>query len=120
MRNCFPRRVTAILAITSGFLTEGFVKPLFAQRNDRGQPPRGVYKLRIFPHWFDGDSRLWYRNDLAEGRREFILVDAEKGVRQAAFDHQRLAASLSAVAGRNYAPNACRSMKLNTSRTHEA
>src|SRR5438105_14200561 len=24
----------------------------------------GVYKARIAPHWFDGDSKFWYQNDL--------------------------------------------------------
>ena len=33
------------------------------------------------------------RNDLAEGVREFILVDAVKGKRGRAFDHNRLAAA---------------------------
>ena len=53
-----------------------------------------VFKDRVNPHWFDDKSRFWYRNDLPEGKREFILVDAEKGTRKFAFDHERLAAAL--------------------------
>ena len=52
------------------------------------------------PHWFAGNSRFWYRNDLAGGEREFILVDAAKGTRQAAFDHARLAAALAKATGK--------------------
>jgi len=61
-----------------------------------------VFKTRITPHWFDHDSRFWYRNDLAGGRREFIVVDAEKGTRGPAFDHSRLAAALSRAASAVY------------------
>ncbi len=53
-----------------------------------------VFKDRVEPHWLDGDERFWYRNDLGEGRREFVFVDAAKGVRQPAFDHAQLAAAL--------------------------
>jgi len=64
------------------------------------QPPgrRGessnVFKARLRPNWFDGDARFWYRNELPGGRREFILVDAEQGTRERAFDHERLAQGL--------------------------
>jgi dipeptidyl-peptidase-4 len=53
-----------------------------------------VFKDRVNPHWFADNTRFWYRNDLAEGECEFILVDAEKGVRTPAFDHERLAGAL--------------------------
>src|SRR5437763_1857989 len=44
-----------------------------------------VYKDRITPHWFDNNTRFWYRNDLAGGAREFVLVDAGRGARATAF-----------------------------------
>lgn len=53
-----------------------------------------VFKGRVSPHWFRDNTRFWYRNDLPEGKREFILVDAEKGTRKFAFDHERLATTL--------------------------
>src|SRR5947208_16505896 len=56
-----------------------------------GAPPARVYKDRVEPHWFAGDTRFWYRNDLPRGRREFVLVDAAKGTREPAFDRERLA-----------------------------
>ncbi len=72
-----------------------------------GLVPGRIYKDRISPHWLPGNSRFWYRNDLRHdmGRtgKEFILVDAEKATRQAAFDHQKLAASLTKAAGKEYA-----------------
>ena len=44
------------------------------------------------------DDRFWYRNTLADGA-EFILVDPAKKTRARAFDHQKLAVTLSAAAG---------------------
>ena len=53
-----------------------------------------VFKDRVTAHWLEDNKRFWYRNDLPENKREFIFVDTEKGIRQPAFDHERLAASL--------------------------
>ena len=59
-----------------------------------------VFKSAVEPHWFADNSRFWYRNDLIEGRREFIAVDAVKGERKAAFDHARLAEALAKAIGK--------------------
>ena len=72
------------------------------RRGGFGQPERGVYKARITPHWFQDGSRFWYRNDLRGGAKEFILADAEKGARQPAFDHAKLAAALSKAADQEF------------------
>jgi dipeptidyl aminopeptidase/acylaminoacyl peptidase len=50
--------------------------------------------------WFDGD-KFWYRVLTAKGS-EFILVDPVKKTRAAAFDQQKLAASLSKANGKRY------------------
>src|SRR4029434_9445739 len=68
--------------------------PAAAQRRGFGGGGRGVYKSQIAATWFDGGQRFWYRNDLAGGRREFVLVDAQAGTREPAFDHTKLAAAL--------------------------
>jgi gamma-glutamyltranspeptidase len=72
------------------------------QRPRRPRPWSGVYKARIVPHWFENNKRFWYRNDNRGGPREFIVVDAEGGKRQPAFDHQKLAAALSKAAAKEY------------------
>src|SRR5437764_463931 len=46
--------------------------------------------------------RFWYRNDLRGGAKEFIVVDVDRGIREAAFDHQKLASALSKAAGAQY------------------
>jgi hypothetical protein len=62
-----------------------------------------VFKATIVPHWFDNNTRFWYRNDLKGGAREFVLVDATQGTRTPAFDHAKLAAALGKAAGKEYA-----------------
>ena len=69
-----------------------------AQRTGRGGGQ--VYKMRLAPHWFHDNTRFWYVNNLADGAKEYILVDAEHGDRKPAFDHQRLATSLSKATGK--------------------
>ena len=46
-------------------------------------------------------NRFWYRKSV-KGGHEFILVDPETRSKRPAFDHARLAASLSAAAGGKY------------------
>ena len=61
-----------------------------------------MFKDRIAPHWFAGGTRFWYRSELRAGTKEFIVVDAERGLRAAALDHAKLAAALSKAAGTEY------------------
>src|ERR1700743_1043357 len=56
----------------------------------------------VRPNWLPGDS-FWYR-DLNANGSEFILVDAAKGTRSAAFDQQKLASAISAATGKTYNP----------------
>ncbi len=81
--------------------------PLPAQASllQRQRPPvpiPGVHKTQITPHWFQNNTRFWYRNDLARGTREFIVVDAAQGKRERAFDHQKLAVGLNKASGGDY------------------
>jgi dipeptidyl-peptidase 4 len=55
----------------------------------------------VRPAWIQGGSRFWYRSVTAEGS-EFVLVDAEKGTKAPAFDHARVAATLSVSVGGRY------------------
>jgi dienelactone hydrolase len=58
------------------------------------RPEPGVYKARIEPHWFADGTSFWYRNQLRNEAKEFVVVDADEGIRREAFDHERLAESL--------------------------
>jgi dipeptidyl-peptidase 4 len=52
-----------------------------------------IYGGAVTPTWGDG-NRFWYRNRFSGGF-EFIYVDPDEEFRARAFDHERLAASLS-------------------------
>ncbi len=58
-----------------------------------------VFRARVQPNWFDNGAKFWYRNDLPGGAREFVMVDAAKGTRLPAFDHKKLAKTLSEHGG---------------------
>ena len=59
--------------------------PAEARAQGPSREPR-VYRDRVEPNWIEGTSRFWYRNSLPGGKQEFVLVDAEKGTRDPAFD----------------------------------
>jgi dipeptidyl aminopeptidase/acylaminoacyl peptidase len=63
-----------------------------------GQTKGRVFKATVTPHWFDNNTRFWYRNDTRDGTKDFVLVDAAAGTRQPAFDHAKLAAGLAQAA----------------------
>ncbi len=73
---------------------------LSSQQRDRRESGQTVLKGRIEPHWFSNNDRFWYRNDLADGTREFIVVDAVAGTRSAALDANLVAAALSEKLGK--------------------
>src|ERR1041385_4671435 len=51
---------------------------VFSARGAEGK----VYRDRVNPHWYGNNSKFWYENDLAGGVKEFVVVDAERGVRE--------------------------------------
>ncbi|MFP6764597.1 MAG: hypothetical protein VB858_13300, partial [Planctomycetaceae bacterium] len=66
---------------------------LLQQGQAQNRRPR-IYKAGVTPNWFAADTHFWYRNELADGRNEFVLVDAVKGIRKPAFDHEKLGQGL--------------------------
>jgi dipeptidyl aminopeptidase/acylaminoacyl peptidase len=50
-----------------------------------------TFRDRFEPHWFDANRQFWYKVRTGPASQEFVLVEAEKGRRQPAFDHQKLA-----------------------------
>ncbi len=61
-----------------------------------------MFNGRVVPRWIGGANWFWYRRDVRIGKEkekgtEFIVVNPVNGKAKPAFDHERLAASLSAV-----------------------
>jgi dipeptidyl aminopeptidase/acylaminoacyl peptidase len=57
------------------------------------------------PSWLPDSSAFWYRKT-GGGNAEFVLVDARAATKAPAFDHARLATSLSGAAGQTYTATA--------------
>ena len=58
-----------------------------------------VFKQQVRPNWSSDNTRFWYRNNLTDGEREFVMVDVKAGERKPAFDHKRLAEALGEATG---------------------
>ncbi len=89
------------------------ISPLFAQgtRADYERAERlprevrdTVPNLKLKLHWSADSSTAWFRVDLGGGDHEFRVVRPSTGKVELAFDHARLAASLSKVVKRELNP----------------
>ena len=92
--------IVVLSALCAGLPAQGTRSDYERANGLRRRTENKVYKTRVAPHWFAGNSRFWYRNDLAGGEREFVLVDAGNGTRRPAFDHARMAAALGKATGK--------------------
>ena len=80
-------------------------KAAYARADSLAESTRNkVFKSRVRPEWLSGGRRFWYRNELPDEGREYILVDAEKGERKPAFDHGRLAEEVQKAVGKPQQP----------------
>jgi len=63
-------------------------------------------------NWIDKTPRFWYRKTV-KGGHEFVVVDAEKLTKAAAFDHGKLAEALSKETGRKFTASTLPFMTFN-------
>lgn len=90
MAHTFPVRLLllATFALTSSIA-------LGQSPQQRGpRAGRQLSRDRVVPHWSFDANRFWYRIDLGQGKKEFVLVDAALGQRQLAFDHTEVAKAI--------------------------
>jgi dipeptidyl aminopeptidase/acylaminoacyl peptidase len=90
-----PWRAVGLICIVTVALVGAWPGPLLAQRG--GGIGAGVYKARITPHWFEENRKFWYQNDLADGKKEFIVIDAEQGTREVVSESPKAAGSSETV-----------------------
>ena len=91
--------LSAVVFVPTGVL---FAQDAPQQRKKGFGPGPSIPGAQVTPHWFADDTRFWYRNTLKGGGKEFVLVESETGKKAPAFDHSKLAAGLSKVAGSEY------------------
>src|SRR5580658_6132961 len=65
-------------------------------RHNRGQLVIGG---KVQPRWVEDGASFWYASDTPAQGRRFFLVDPAEGIKNPAFDHERLAAALTAASG---------------------
>ena len=83
--------LTPLPAIAQGTLAD------YARANSLGGRLQAlVVDIAERPSWIGETSRFWYRKTVLGGHN-FVLVDAETQARGPAFDHERLASTLSAL-----------------------
>jgi len=63
-----------------------------------------VFGGKVEAHWFADDSGLWYRLEGPDRTHSFVVVIAETGQREAAFDHVELAEGLGGATNRELDP----------------
>jgi dipeptidyl-peptidase-4 len=59
-----------------------------------------VFRDRVRPRWIGDGKLFWYEVETGPGTREFVQVDAVRGVRAPLFDAAKLAVALGASLGR--------------------
>jgi len=94
-----------LLIIPAVTLAQGALADYERANQFRSLTQGKTFNMRISPNWFDDDTKFWYRNDLRDDTKEFILIDADQGSRKTAFNHRRLAQSLSRAASENINAN---------------
>ena len=78
---CLRAAVTLLIFSATTALGQGTSADYERAKKLREMTRGKVFKTRVDAHWFGDDNQFWYRNDLAEGKRQFILVDAGKATR---------------------------------------
>ena len=101
------RRTGLVFALVVGVLVSGIASAAVTRADyERAAKINEKYRdlaLNIAADvtWIEGSDSFVY-NKTVEGGHEFVLVDATTGVKQAPFDHARLAEALSKASGENY------------------
>src|SRR3954471_7854130 len=96
--------------IVLALVVSGIAAPVFAQGTqadyDRALGLRKKYEALVgnaaeAPRWVGRTHKVYYRRTV-KGGHDFILVDADTKVKGPAFDHAKVAASLSTAAAKTF------------------
>lgn len=88
-----------MLALTASVLGQGSKQDYERAASYGGRTRNKVFRSDVRPNWLDDKQRFWYRIEIGPQQYEFVFVDAEKGARQLAFDHERVAEALGEASG---------------------
>src|SRR5689334_25369027 len=95
------RRISCILALLAPALAAQGTQADYERASKLADRFEGLAVNLTGPvFWIGKTPRFWYRKSIAGGYR-FVVVDAEKLTKKPAFDHDSIARSLSAAAGKD-------------------
>ena len=92
--------IALLLTLTTS-VTAQTTRPDY-QRADslRGRTRNKVFRDNVKANWAEDGTQFWYRVDTAGNQHRYYRVDTETGERKPAFDHDKLAKSLSKASGK--------------------
>jgi dipeptidyl aminopeptidase/acylaminoacyl peptidase len=93
--------IVYLLYASALLLSQGTVADYERAANLRSETQGLVHDVVEQLAWIENSHRLWYRKSI-KGGNEFMVVDADTLTKQPAFDHEKLAASLSSAARQKY------------------
>jgi len=102
-------RLLCVVAVAVFLVPHGFAQGTL-EDYERGRSflygnlRHSVYVADVSPHWIDKTNRFWYHK-LGPAGGEFLVVDAEHNTAGPAFDHAKLAESLSEASKREISPD---------------
>lgn len=101
-------KTTAILFLICASFTPHVYAQGTAADYERANGLRTKYEATAIdiagtPAWIGNTHRFWYRK-LSRGANEYVIFDADTLKKQPAFDHEKIAASLSKLTSNTYRP----------------
>ena len=101
-------RVLLIIAFSLFLLAQSFAQGTLADY-ERARSLQDKYQTAVVNMpgpsvWITGTNSFWYRKTVRDSS-EIIRVDAETFAKQAAFDHEKMAAAMSAATGSQFIAN---------------
>jgi dipeptidyl aminopeptidase/acylaminoacyl peptidase len=94
-------RPTLVLLAVSALFAQGTADDYKRALDLSNRPPVRAVDVAGPVNWIGDTDRFWYRKTV-KGGYEFVQVDARAASKRPAFDHARLAATLSKEAGASY------------------
>lgn len=95
-----------VVALCCSSFAQG-TKADYVRAADLRERTRGkVFRDRVEPKWNEETGNFWYRVSTAKDKHEFVFVDVQKGTRELAFDHKRLAEAITSSSNIYATPDA--------------
>ena len=102
INNAF-RLVVVTVCLSTLVLAQGTAADYERANGLRAKYEAAAIDMAGTPTWIGNTHRFWYRK-LSRGVNEFVIYDADTLQKQPAFDHAKIAASLSKLTNNSYKP----------------